>query len=322
MRRYEDVTLPSAKPALIPIVSADEVVRELQNIPSTPHVLPRLKKLLGNTNSSMHEIIQLVRIDPGITARVLRMGNSAYYGRGLRCYTVEEAVTRVGYNQIYELVANAVASQVLVRPLEVYAMETEELWHQSIACALSAELLAERVGLEHDICYTVGLLHAVGMVAIDEWAFRVARGLRFISNGLPMECTEAERAALGFHQAEAGSALLRLWEFPPEISEPVSWQYAPGGTVAYYQIAVVAHVAKWLRTAVCQPGVRPPLPDRSFLQALQLSPEHLNAMVAKVRTKLHDLRLLLEVPVDSSVPFPGAQRAIIDSGRQRDSVAS
>jgi HD-like signal output (HDOD) protein len=307
---------------VIPLFSPDEVVRALQHLPTTPHVLPRLKRLLGNANSSMQEVIQLVRIDPGITARVLRLGNSAYYGRGQRCYTVDEAVTRVGYGQIYELVAHAVASQVLVRPLEVYALETEELWHQSIACALGAELLAQRVGADRDICYTVGLLHAVGMVAIDEWAFRVARGLRFISAGVPLECAEAERSTLGFNQAEIGAALLRLWDFPPAMAEPVHWQYAPGGTVAFYLIAVIVHVAKWLRTVVCHPTVRLPLPDRSFLQVLQLSPAHLTAMIPRVRTKLHELQLLLEVPVDSSVPFPSAERTIIETRHQRDCAAS
>jgi HD-like signal output (HDOD) protein len=296
-------------------------VRELQHIPSTPRVLPRLKRLLSDTNSSMQEIILLVRLDPGIAARVLRMGNSAYYSHGLRCFTVDEAVNRVGYNQIYEVVAHAVSSQVLIRPLEVYGMETDALWQQSIACALGAELLAERVGVDRDISYTVGLLHAVGTVAIDEWAFRVASGLRFISRGMPQEYTEAERSALGFNQAEIGAALLRLWEFPNVMSEPVRWQYVPGGTAAHYQLAAIVHVAKWLRTAACQPKSLPPLPERSLLQTLKLSPAHLTSMSAEVQTRLQRLNTLLDVPADSSVAFPNSLRSITNSGLQRDVAA-
>jgi hypothetical protein len=126
----------SANPS--PALTLDELVRGVEYLPSAPRVLPRLKQLLRDGNSSMHEVVEMVRLDPGIAARVLQFGNSAYFSRGLRCYTVEEAVNRVGYEQIYELVATAVAAQVLVRPLETYTLDADELWHSSIACALAA----------------------------------------------------------------------------------------------------------------------------------------------------------------------------------------
>src|ERR1041384_8813434 len=124
--------------AAIPTLTAAEIVREVKHLPSAPKVPPRLKQLLSDGNSAMHEIVALVRLDPGIAARVLQVANSAYFSKGVRCFTVEEAVNRVGYDQIYELVSYAVASQVLVRPLEIYAIEADELWTMSVACGLRA----------------------------------------------------------------------------------------------------------------------------------------------------------------------------------------
>src|SRR6266542_2549173 len=154
------------------ILTPDEIVRDLKYLPSAPKILPRLKQLLCDGNSSMREIVALIRLDPGIAARVLQVGNSAYYSQGIRCFTVDEAVHRVGYQQVYELVSYAVASQVLVRPLEVYGMEADELWRMSVACALAAELVADQTGQDRDVAYTVGLLHFLGMAAIDDWALR------------------------------------------------------------------------------------------------------------------------------------------------------
>lgn len=296
------------------------MVRELNHLPSTPRVLPRLKRLLSDGNSSMADIVRLVRLDQGIAARVLQMGNSAYYNHGLRCYTVEEAVNRVGYNLIYELVAHAVASQVLVRPLEAYSIESDEHWQLSVSCALGAELLAERVGADRDVAYTVGLLHSVGMVAIDEWAFRQAPGIRFIHGGMPLEYCEAERNVLGYHQAEAGAALLRLWEFPAVMFEPVRWQYLPRGTSAHHQLAVIVHVAKWLRTMACNPASAPPLPDRMLLQALRLSPGHLAMLAGTVSDRLQRLHRMLEVPSDSSHEFPNGERAIVDVTQRDEAI--
>ncbi len=164
-------------------LTPEDIVREVKHLPYAPKVLPRLKQLLGDGNSAMHEIVSLIRLDPGIAVRVLQTANSAYFSKGVRCVTVDEAVNRVGYNQVYELVSFAVASQVLVRPLEVYGLEADELWKMSVACALATEELAALSGQERDAAYTIGLLHSVGMVAIDEWALRNARVLRLSTAG-------------------------------------------------------------------------------------------------------------------------------------------
>lgn len=274
------------------VLTPDEVVRELRHLPSAPKVLPRLKQLLCDGNSEMHEIVALIRLDPGIVARVLQLANSAYFSKGVRCFTVDEAVHRVGYGQIYELVSYAVASQVLVRPLEVYGIEADDLWKMSVAGALAAELLAERTAQDRNAAYTVGLLHCVGMVAIDEWALRNKRELRLGSGAFPQEATEAERATLGFTQAETGGALLRQWGFPATIVEPVRWQYSPRTPATCERMATLLFAAKWIRNAVC--GRRASLPAAVLLQPIGLAPALLNRLADRVAGRLAEVSSLLE----------------------------
>jgi len=315
----ESVPSSASSSPFAPAITADEVVRQLHQLPSAPRVLPRLKSLLSDGNSSMHEVVNMIRLDPGIAARVLQMGNSAYYSQGMRCYTVDEAVNRVGYDQVYELVANAVASQVLVRPLVTYSVEADQLWQLSIACALAAESLAERNRVDCDIAYTVGLLHGVGLVAIDEWAFRQHPDLRFSGGELPLETCEVERATLGFHNAEAGASLLRLWEFPAVMSEPVRWQYLPRGTAAHFQLACILHVAKWIRTRVCQPQRALRVPDSGLLRTLNLTPDHLEAQAGQIRERMEQVRSLLETePTEKTIlTFPNGEREIAGPGVSR-----
>jgi HD-like signal output (HDOD) protein len=274
------------------VLTPEDIVREVKHLPSAPKVLPRLKQLLCDGNSAMHEIVSLIRLDPGIAARVLQVANSAYFSKGVRCLTVDEAVNRVGYDQIYELVAYAVASQVLVRPLVVYGIEADDLWRMSVAGALSAEVLADRTGQDRNVAYTVGLLHCVGMVAIDEWALRNTCALVLPVGAFPREATEGERAALGFTQADAGGALLRHWGFPSSIVEPVRWQYAPRASASQARMSTLLHAAKWIRNAVC--GQRPPLPEAMQLQPLGLAPAALNALARDVAGRLAEVSLLLD----------------------------
>lgn len=285
-------------------LSPEDIVREVRHLPSAPKVLPRLKQLLRDGNSAMHEIVALVRLDPGIAARVLQTANSAYFSKGVRCTTVDEAVNRVGYDQIYELVSYAVASQVLVRPLDIYGIEADELWKMSVACALAAETLAERTNQDCNIAYTIGLLHCVGMVALDEWALRGGQKLSFKTVGFPREAVESERAALGFTQAETGAALLSHWEFPPAMSDPVRWQYTPRASATHARMASLLYAAKWIRSAVCAPTIasRPPLPEAVQLLPLGLSPSALNGMAGDVTRRLVTVSSLLETP-GSAVPF-------------------
>lgn len=188
------------------------------------------------------------------------------------------------------------SSQVLVRPLEVYGIDADELWRLSVAGAIAAELLAMRTRQDRDVAYAIGLLHCVGMVAIDEWALRNARHLKLAHAGFPREAVEAERAIFGFTQAETGAALLRHWDLPASMSEPVRWQYAPRASASQAKMACLLAAAKWLRSAVCAPkGEKaPPAPDAAQLQLLGLGAVSLQAMVPEVAARMTAVSSLLE----------------------------
>ncbi len=285
-------------------LSPEDLIRGVKDLPCAPKVLPRLKRVLGDANASLDEIVGLIRLDPAIAARVLQVAHSAYYSQGLRSLSIEMAVQRIGFAEVYDLVSYAVASQVLIRPLEVYSMEADELWRQSVACALAAECLAARTGEDRQVAYTVGLLHGLGMVVVNAWSREHAPMLRLSTAGLPREATEAERSFFGFTHAEVGSALLRDWEFPLSMSEPVRWQYVPRASVGHVRMASLLLAAKWLRSAACAPtAVPPPLPDPGHLQPLGLNPAVLPVMVPDVVRRLKEVSSLL----DLALPFQAAE---------------
>lgn len=275
-------------------LSPEDILRELHHLPSTPKVLPRLKHLLADANSSIHEIVALIRLDPAIVARVMQMGNSAYFSKGTRCTSIDEAVARVGFSQIFELVSYAVASQVLVRPLVAYAMGEDEIWRLSVAGALAADELAVHTGADRNAAYTAGLLHCIGMVAIDEWAIRTGFPVQFEFQGYPVDGSESERRLLGFTQAEVGATLLREWAFPAVIAEPVRHQNRPAATAGFHQEATLLAVAKWIRSSVCAKRNHLPPPPH-LLHSLRLTTGTLERIRASVSRRLDEICTLLEV---------------------------
>jgi HD-like signal output (HDOD) protein len=291
-------------------VAPEDIVRSVRHLPSAPKVLPQLKAMLQDGNSELRQIVSLVRVDPGLALRVLQIANSPYFFTGARCLTVEEAVARVGYDEVYWLVGYAVSAQVLNRPVAVYRMEADQMWAHSVACALGAEALAERVGVDRAAAYTLGLLHGVGMIAIDEWALNTGHEVRMAVNPFPLEATRSERAQFGFTHADVGACLLETWEFPQEIVCPVRFQYAPGAATNWGALAALLVAARWIRSAVLSPvpHVMPPLPSPAQVRPAGISVAALTDAVPQVIEELAAVSTMLEqaeVPEIDRHAFPG-----------------
>lgn len=271
-----------------------EIIRDLDQLPSAPKVIPRLMGLLNDGNSSTVEVSSLIRLDPGIASRVLRLANSIYYGKGVRVDSVEEAVARVGYDQVFEVVSFAAASLVMDHPLAAYAMEAEQVWSMSVACALACEALSIQCGEDRNVAYTTGLLHNVGMVAIDAYATKRGGVPPFEGCSFPLEYVNAERQFLGHTQAEIGAELLVAWDFPRCMTLPVRWQYAPLSCFSHKRMAVILHLAKWIQAMACSTGAPPPLPAPAVLNLVKLDPTALFSLAGEVRIRLLAVRHLLE----------------------------
>jgi len=276
--------------------SPEEVAAELPHLPSSPNVLPRLSALVQQENVSLQELSSLLRLDPGLLARVLQLGNKLAGANALHCLTVEDAINLIGFDRIAALVSQVAKAQIFARPVSLYGLDAEDWWRWSVSCALAAELLAEHTGEDTSVAYTVGLMHSAGIVAIDEWALHKAPSLIFMPRGVLCEFIESERALLGCTQADVGAALLRQWGFPAIMVEPLRWQYAPHGSAGYSRMACLLNAAKWLRTVVCtEDELRPPpLPDAVVLQPLRITPERLVRYVVELRIRLGEVRNQVE----------------------------
>jgi HD-like signal output (HDOD) protein len=268
-------------------ITAEIIAQALGYPPSAPKVLPLLKRYLTDVNVPIDQITDLIRLDPGISARVLQAANCALFSRGERCLSVAYAVNRIGFDNIYEMVANAVAEQVLVRPLAAYSLEADEFWRRSVACGLAAERVAELCGEDRNVAYTLGLLSGVGMVAIDHWVQRHQPNIGFFSRGFPRDYCDGERVLLGCTHAEVGSAVLRGWEFPPEMSEPLRWQYTPLEVLTHRRLNCVLHAAKWLASRMCaEPSERTGTVDNRLLAPIRLTgsvlEQHLPSLIGRL----------------------------------------
>jgi HD-like signal output (HDOD) protein len=251
-------------------------------------VLPKLQRLLTNPNSGIFEIVELVRLDAGLASRIIHISNSAWFGRGASCETIEQAVNRVGFHNVQRLVATAAVSTVVARSLSAYSLDDKAMWKESVSCAMAAELLATRVGEDAAEAYTIGLLHAVGRVAINDFVRGAMPSWQLSDEGFPGEHSVAESSRLGFTQADVGASMLKNWEFGSPDIEPIRAQYAPlAVNKPFDRMAAVLHGARMLRTIVCYPEIdRPVRPDTHVLDMLRMTESELLGFIPDLRAQL------------------------------------
>lgn len=281
---------------------AKTLAQALRYPPSAAKVLPLLKRLLCDLDTSIHQIAEVIRLDPGIAARVLHAANSVVYSRGERCTSVAMAVNRIGFDNIYAMVSDAVAEQVLVLPLNAYSLDADEFWQRSVTCAIAAERIAELCELDRNVAYTLGLLSGIGMVAIEHWARANQPTLAFFNRGFPRDYNDGERVLLGCSHAEVGTLVLQSWEFPPEMSVPVRWQYRPLDSVGHRRLSLMLHCAKAVSARICaENGARSALPEDRVITALGLRPSHLEIVAAQVHARLNEVeRQLRAEPIKAA----------------------
>ena len=210
--------MPLSLPALV------AATPELAAMPATS---ARLLALLEEPAAPVGELVAVIEMDPGLTANVLKLCNSAYYGLRREVGTVREALVRLGNRTVVTLAFAASMGRLLQTPVSAYRMPRGQLWRHSLAVGLLASRLQPPTAeaTDRNRAFTAGVVHDLGKLLLD-------RPLRQRLEQLPAGLTcsgllAAEHDLLGFDHAEAGAALAESWNFPLDLVAVIARHHLP-----------------------------------------------------------------------------------------------
>lgn len=209
-------------------VLIDEIVEQVSSLPHLPNTILRLVKVVSDPSSTLTQIVETIRYDQVITADVLRLCNSAYFGLSRTVESLDDAVRMLGTVKILQLVMAAHSRAILSRAQEGYGLPAGALWQHSVGVALGAQLLARPMGLaQAGLLFTAGLLHDMGKVALNEYVAReYAEIVRRVSTEHISFC-EVEAEVLGFTHPEIGARLADVWCLPEAITRCIRYHHDP-----------------------------------------------------------------------------------------------
>jgi HD-like signal output (HDOD) protein len=206
-------------------LTASDLVKGAVRLISPPEVLLRLNALLEDPECSAGGIGQVIGRDPVLTARLLRLANSPFYGFPSRIDTIPRAITVIGIDALRNLVLVTSAVSTLS---QLPAPRLQEYWRHSLRSAIIARCFAMHCHLpEPEALFASGLLHDIGTQIIAAKLPEIAYELecRARDTGRPLD--EIEREVLGFDHSEVGAELLATWRLPPGLCQSIALHHRP-----------------------------------------------------------------------------------------------
>ncbi len=182
--------------------------------------------VLIDDRSNAEDLADELARDQAITAKVLRLVNSAYYGFFRQISSVKEAVAILGYNEIRRIVLTASVYNSF-RRFRGKVIERKIFWEHSLACAAAAEILNRESGAELPAAYFAGLLHDIGKLVLDEFFSKAFEAALIVSLEKQIPLHRAEREVLETDHAEVGFWLAERWNLPSVLFNSIRFHHAP-----------------------------------------------------------------------------------------------
>jgi len=205
-----------------------------------------LADLLRNHHSQAGQFAEIIARDPSLTARLLRMVNSVYFGLGTQVGTIEDAVLYLGLRQIRSLaMATPVLEDMSAMGADGPQVSWREFWLHTLACAFATRDILNQsdVNIDDDTDYITGLLQNVGKVVIAKVFPAEFAQLTQMPFENEAQVLAAERALLGWDHAAIGAYYLESHKIPAEIVEAVRFHHNPLQAPARKHLAAATHLA-------------------------------------------------------------------------------
>ena len=283
-------------PRLTP-VDRDVLAASIRSLPSFPAVVTELAALVRQPTVNVDHIASTAGLDQALTARVLQLANSPFYGRSGQVGSIRDGINILGLRQLTGLVTAATVTLQFER-LHGKPLGMTEFWRHSIACAVTARQLAAFCGLDDAAAFTAGLLHDVGRLVLDNHCpHAMAQVRQWAQDNRVSQCA-AERELLGICHAEIGEWVSRHWRFTPDIIEAIAKHHQPPPAGPASLIDVV-HTANALAHGVDTPDAVGTVGQRTIdalaWSRLGLSPEAVTAVQTLASEECTGLQAVLGV---------------------------
>lgn len=214
-------------------------------LPVMPEVAHALIRTLSDDDADIASVTAIIAKDPGLTATLMRMANSALFGLSHSVNTLDQAVSVVGTSHIRARALSICLANALVFPP---GLHRHAFWRASMVCAGYAKWLAGSIGLNDQQAWLTGMMLRLGQVVIAQYMPDAAEHMEALPCG-PGERWQRERALTGFDEGQITAEMARRWDFPEAVTLALQTSATPW-TSTRSPLGAVVHLAAWITDQV------------------------------------------------------------------------
>lgn len=209
------------------MIDVKEILARVDKLPPMPAVVQQILATLQDPNFSFSDLLETVRLDPGITAHVINMCNSPFYGLRQKVSSLQQALLLLGSKQLMEIILTGNMVGHFKGGQNGYRLSRGALWQHCMATALMAQALGESLKFpDQPTLFTAALMHDVGKLVLSEYvATEFVQIEKMVEMGQAF--ADAERQVLGVDHALLGGAVARKWNFPNNIVTAIAFHHNP-----------------------------------------------------------------------------------------------
>jgi putative nucleotidyltransferase with HDIG domain len=275
------------------VADLKRLIARVEDLPTLPRTVLRITEMVNDPRASARDLSRIITDDQVLTARLLKLVNSSFYGFPQRVSTVTGAIVLIGFDAIRNLLLTTSVFDLFPSRTSRDRRHQESLWDHSLGCAIGAKAIGAALRHEKlEELFVAGLLHDIGkIVEMTLLPDQFARILsRVTQNRILISAAEAE--ILGCTHADIGRLLAQRWNLPAKLITIIEHHHTPAAAGAWTLEAAVVHLADVLTRALgLGSGGDDTVPalDRSAWELLKLKTSSLDTILAAMLDEFDDI---------------------------------
>jgi HD-like signal output (HDOD) protein len=269
------------------------LIRRIDDLPTLPRTVFRISEMINNPRSSARDLAQVITDDQVLTARLLRLVNSSFYGFPQRITTVTRAIVLLGFDAIRHLLLTTSVFDMFSGQHQTAMTTREDLWDHSLGCAVAAKVIGQHIRHEKiEELFVCALLHDIGKIVSMVYAPQDFDAAARLAVEKDILFIEAESLLLDYTHTDTGRLLAERWHLPTMVTEVIRFHHAPDQAGEFVQEAAVVHLADILCRAL-QYGSggdrRIPALDPNAWDSVGISEDSIETLMVEIESGYNDI---------------------------------
>lgn len=286
----------------------ETVVRNIDDLPTLPRTVLKITERINNPKSSARDLANVITDDQVLTARLLKLVNSSFYGFPHRITTVTGAIVLLGFDAIRNLLLSTSVFELFTGRKKDLQTQREALWDHSLGTAVTAKAIGRRIGSDRiEEIFVCGLLHDIGkivqMLYMQEHYHELIGAAH--DSGIPF--IQAEERWAAWTHADVGKLLATRWNLPPVVVETIKNHHHPLSDNQFPIESGVVHAADMISHALCfgkEHREKVPALCLKTWDRLGLPLQDIEPIMCEAETDFHDMSGLSETANDTELDTP------------------